>query len=119
MSFGIIIFVCLLFLLLTEIVYILLWSKHNIHGWTVFSYITTLVVTYSLLGISHFASSTLEQKGMQGRAKIWTFCGILGEFAFTSMYDVVLNPHFYCKNLVFQVFSVILHFYALFPGQLF
>lgn len=102
-----------MFLLMTEIVYILLWSKHNIHGWTVFSYITTLLVTYLLLGISHFASSTLEQQSVQGRTKTWTFCGILGEFTFTCIH-VTLNLHLLRKTWSFRCslsFCIFMHFF--------
>lgn len=70
---------CLLFLLITAVVYILLWSKHNIHGWTVFSYIITLLITYILLGASHFATVALVRENMPGKMDILSFCGLLGK----------------------------------------
>ncbi|OXA55734.1 hypothetical protein Fcan01_09276 [Folsomia candida] len=40
-----------LFLLLTAVVYILLWSHHNIHGWLQFSYVVSLFFAFSFLAI--------------------------------------------------------------------
>lgn len=36
-----------LFLLLTDIVYLLLWRQQNIHGWLQFAYVTSLLFTFN------------------------------------------------------------------------
>ncbi|CAL8122821.1 unnamed protein product [Orchesella dallaii] len=98
--FGLILTFCICFLALTVLVYILLWSSHNIHGWTVFSYILALLLTYLMFGISHFASLTLERKGKY-RSRIWTFCGVIGvlchfSFLYAFSWSTVLNFDLWC-----------------------
>ena len=47
------------FLLLTAVVYIFLWDKHNVHGWTVSCHVSSMFFLYVFLATSYFLGQYL------------------------------------------------------------
>ncbi|OXA40525.1 G-protein coupled receptor Mth [Folsomia candida] len=54
--YSILLFLGTPFLLVTVIVYILLWGKQNVHGWTLFSHTLAMLLFYLLQGITNAVS---------------------------------------------------------------
>ncbi|CAG7722529.1 unnamed protein product [Allacma fusca] len=76
------------FLFLTALVYGLLWDKHNVHGWTIFAYVTSMFFLYALLGASNVVGMRGEAEDydpMQDRL-ICFIIGISGHLFFISTF---------------------------------
>ncbi|CAL8094087.1 unnamed protein product [Orchesella dallaii] len=70
------------FLLLTVALYLLIWEKHNIHGWTIFSFVITMFLMYIFLGTSHLLSIS-GNSDLSGSAGC-RLVGILAHFFYLS-----------------------------------
>lgn len=50
------------FLLLTAIVYVILWEHQNIHGWLQYSYVISLLCANIFLSVVQFAPDSLQHE---------------------------------------------------------
>lgn len=46
------------FLLLTIVIFLLIWEKHNIHAWTIFAFVCSMFMMFIFLAVSHLTSSS-------------------------------------------------------------
>ena len=65
------------FLIITLAVYILLWNKQTVHGWTLMSYIVSLFFMYMFFLMTHISQFVLKRGPSGG---LGDFCKFIGEF---------------------------------------
>ena len=75
-----------IFLLLTFIVYLLLWNQHGLHGWTTLGHSSSMFFMYIFLGTAHI----LQVQTTNGLAVLKTMecvaVGVLSHFFFLSTF---------------------------------
>ncbi|OXA51107.1 putative G-protein coupled receptor Mth-like 4 [Folsomia candida] len=83
----------IIFLVLTILMHLVIWPKHNIHGWTVFSFVVSMLVFFITLATVHITHLTSTRVVLgTGSCLLVEFCPHLKNIA--KVYNVMLATSF-------------------------
>lgn len=96
------------FLFLTAFLYLLIWEKHNIHGWTIFAFVCTMMLMFIFLAISKISSLTWTRDEF-GESST---CTAYGYFFKISLNQQIAGIH-NLSNIMWWFLGILSHFFYL------